>query len=91
MILNILYVIAGVLIGIAAFLLLQVNRERVLRYHVKVKFAHGISIKLVLNDEQYQQFKQWLERPEGLFDIGTDDNFVSLNRQNVCCVEVKKR
>lgn len=67
------------------------RRPRETTYHIKVKFAHGIKEKLVLNERQYEQFKAWLNQPEGIFDIGDEQQFAWIDRQFVVSVTVRRK
>jgi hypothetical protein len=66
------------------------NKGKPICYHIKVKLSNG-SHKLVLNEEQYQQFKSWVVNAEGLYEITDDNNYIALNRNHMASVEVKKR
>lgn len=64
-------------------------RSKAVVHRVIVRFARGIQTKLILNDEQYEQFKAWLNQPDGIYEIGDDSNMAWLDRPNVVSVEHK--
>ncbi|MCM2531910.1 hypothetical protein NDK43_05300 [Neobacillus pocheonensis] len=53
---------------------------------MKVKFAHGIKTKLLLNATQYEQLQDFLNRVDALFEIGDELNNVKLYREFICAV-----
>lgn len=89
MIIYILTVIVGVLLAIIWYLLYRKTEESY--YHIKIKFAHNLKTKLVLNAEQYEQFKAFLNQSDGHFEIGDENDHVKLYREFICAVEVKKK
>lgn len=93
--LSIVYELLIAAIGVTAvnyFMFFYPKRKhRETLYHVKVKFAHGIITKLVLNAEQYEQLQATLNTSDGYFEIGDDKDNVKLYREFICAVEVKKR
>lgn len=84
-----LAVIVLVLLAIIWFLMFKKTEDSY--YRIKVKFAHGIVSKLVLNAEQYEQFQAFLNLADGHFEIGDDLNHMKLYREFICAVEVKKK
>ena len=87
----ILLVISIFSFGCALYLALQKTRRTEAHYHVKIKFAHGIKTKFILNQEQYDRLKTVLDQKDGLYDIGDDMDYVRIYREHVCAVEVKKK
>lgn len=67
------------------------SKSKEVTYKIKVKFSSGIKTKLVLNEAQYEQFKAWLAQPEGIYEISSDSETVTLNRKYVSCVEVRRK
>lgn len=65
------------------------KRNKPISYSITIKYSFG-QTKLVLNESQYEQFKAWLNQSEGIFQIGDDNNQVTINRIYVAAVEVKK-
>lgn len=86
------YVLIGIIVFLGSLLVLRYknNGDSKTLYKVTVKFAFGAKTKLVLNSEQYIQFKAWLAQPDGIFDIVNDENNIIIIRQHVSCVEVRK-
>lgn len=77
---------------IAALVYLRGRQQpRTQAYHVKVKFAHGIKTKLVLNETQWEQFRAWLYQPDGIYDIGDDKQSAWLDRSFLVSVEMKQK
>lgn len=82
-----IYVITVLLIVAANVLIFFSRRKRAESlYHVKVKFAHGIKTKLLLNATQYEQLQDFLNRVDALFEIGDELNNVKLYREFICAV-----
>lgn len=73
---------------------LEKRQEKILQYHIVVKFIGGSKTRLTLNEQQYENFQQWVSQPEGIFEIKDNDTAwkqqLILHRQNVVSVEVKK-
>lgn len=60
-------------------------------YQVKIHFAHGIKIKLVLNPEQYEQLEAFLLQADGFWQIGDEADSIKVYREFICLVEVKRK
>lgn len=68
------------------------KHEKITQYKVKIKFASGIKTKLVLNEEQYQQFDTWLkDEYERAYEITDGKHKVAIKRHYIACVEVEKK
>lgn len=85
-----LVIIPYLLLAIAGYYFYK-RKSSITTYYVTVKLNGGSKSKLVLKEEQYEQFKTWLNQAEGIYDIGDGINTITLNRRYVACVEVKKR
>lgn len=85
------WVLVCMFLVLATFVLYIDKRKKALAYHVKVKFAHGIKVKLVLNDSQWEQFKAWLNQVDGKFEIGDDSQLVVLDRGFLVSVEMQRK
>lgn len=88
---NLIYLIAGLLIAGTGFFMYERRKPREARYCIAVKFAYGTVQKITLNAEQYEQFKAWLNHPDGIFDIASDMASVTLDRRFVAAVEAIRR
>lgn len=79
-------------IGYAEF---NKRRDKTASYHIIVKFIGGSKTRLMLNEQQYEGFGQWISQPEGIYTIKDDEKDwkqqLILHRQNVVSVEVRKR
>jgi hypothetical protein len=68
------------------------NRATLPLYHIKVTMNHGSKIKLVLNEEQYTNFRTWLNKDTDLYEARQgDEYYLAINRLYLNAVEVKKR
>lgn len=64
---------------------------KMILYNITIKFIGGNKAKLTLNEEQYNQFKAWVDQAEGVYKAGDDTKSITLNRKHVASVEVRKR
>lgn len=89
----IISIIGGVVLAMATYYSLRRlhGANRLPLHHIKIKSARGVITKLVLNDEQYEQFQSFLNSPDGIFDIGDERNKVFLERRYIASVEVRVR
>jgi len=68
------------------------NRATLPLYHIKVTLSYGCKIKLVLNEEQYTNFRTWLNKDTDLYEVRQGDvYYMAINRIYLSTVEVKKR
>jgi hypothetical protein len=51
--------------------------------------VQGTTLKLTLNEEQYQQFEDWFRSKDGIFEISDTKNSVRIMREHVSSVIVK--
>lgn len=85
-----LVIIPYLLLGTAGYYFYK-RKSSTIQYHITVKLNGGSKSKLVLKEEQYEQFKTWLNQAEGIYEISDDIDTVTLNRKYVAAVEVRKR
>jgi cbb3-type cytochrome oxidase subunit 3 len=77
--------------GVIAWYYYTHNKGRRPVYHVKIQFAHGIKVRLTLNEQQYEQFRAWASSADGYFEIDDERQNVKLYRNYLCSVEARKR
>ena len=88
---NLIFLLAGLAIAGAAFLLYERRKPREARWHITVRHARGTQTKLILDGAQYEQFTAWLNSPDGIFVVENDTAKVTLERRYVAAVEAVKR
>lgn len=66
------------------------HRQRDPQYHIRVTCGNVVH-RLTLNEDQYPSFAEWLNRPDGFFEIGDDQNRMFLERRSMAAAEVRRR